>query len=42
MFLCCCVVVQEGPHFPVDLENCITLDELEEEEEQSDDSGSDK
>ncbi|XP_069387414.1 matrin 3-like 1.1 isoform X5 [Paralichthys olivaceus] len=32
---------EEGPDFPVDLENCITLDELEEEEEeeeQSDDS----
>ncbi|XP_035016999.2 matrin 3-like 1.1 isoform X2 [Hippoglossus stenolepis] len=29
---------EEGPDFPVDLENCITLDELEEEEEESDDS----
>ncbi|XP_060935217.1 matrin 3-like 1.1 [Limanda limanda] len=27
---------EEGPDFPVDLENCITLDELEEEEESAD------
>lgn len=32
-----CVCLQEEPDFPVDLENCITLDELE--DDHSDDKG---